>query len=294
MGRPAGLKMTGFGVEMRDAGPSAALRSAEDDTFVAWVGRWGGDGLEAVQSCGLGLGGWVKGGGFEGVEFGAGLVVAVHVPDHYLLGVEGLGTGLGDLGLGSGELFAVAGEVGVHGVDAVLAGVKLLACLMKFRLNLVELVEVDGWGYVEGVGSGFGGGVGFVGGAGAELGDVAGLEGLHLLAEFTEEAFGLLGGDGGGEFGAGSDLAEGGMLDDGFDLGVVVGVGVGGLEGGLAGHVAAGDLDAVEEASGAAGVDVVGGDAGEDVVDGGEDGGAVLDAGHEEGGAAGAAGGEVG
>jgi hypothetical protein len=66
MGRPAGLKMTGFGVEMRDAGPSTALRFAQDDSFVAWVGTWGGDGVEAVQSCGLGLGGWFKGGGVEG------------------------------------------------------------------------------------------------------------------------------------------------------------------------------------------------------------------------------------
>jgi hypothetical protein len=44
----------------------------------------------------------------------------------------------------------------------------------------------------------------------------------------------------------------------------------------LFGEVEAGDLEAVEEEAGAAGVDVVGGDALEDFADGGLDGGAVF------------------
>ena len=55
------------------------------------------------------------------------------------------------------------------------------------------------------------------------------------------------------------------------------------------GQVEAGDLEAVEEQAGAAGVDVVGGDALEDLADGGLDGGAVFGQGQVEGGAAGAA-----
>jgi hypothetical protein len=42
------------------------------------------------------------------------------------------------------------------------------------------------------------------------------------------------------------------------------------------GEVEAGDLEAVEEEAGAAGVDVVGGDTLQDLADGGLDGGAVL------------------
>jgi hypothetical protein len=52
------------------------------------------------------------------------------------------------------------------------------------------------------------------------------------------------------------------------------------------GEVEAGDLEAVEEEAGAAGVDVVGGDAAEDLADGGLDGGAVFREGQVEGGAA--------
>jgi hypothetical protein len=54
-------------------------------------------------------------------------------------------------------------------------------------------------------------------------------------------------------------------------------------------EVEAGDLEAVEEESGAAGVDVVGGDALEDLADGGLDGGAVFGQRQVEGGAAAAA-----
>jgi hypothetical protein len=54
-------------------------------------------------------------------------------------------------------------------------------------------------------------------------------------------------------------------------------------------EVEAGDLEAVEEEAGAPGVDVVGGDALEDLADGGLDGGAVFREGQVEGGAAAAA-----
>jgi hypothetical protein len=52
------------------------------------------------------------------------------------------------------------------------------------------------------------------------------------------------------------------------------------------GEVEAGDLEAVEEEAGAAGVDVVGGDALEDLADGVLDGGVVLGERQVEGGAA--------
>jgi hypothetical protein len=56
--------------------------------------------------------------------------------------------------------------------------------------------------------------------------------------------------------------------------------------GGGFGEVEAGDLEAVEEEAGAAGVDVVGGDAAEDFADGLLNGGAVFGKGKVEGGAA--------
>jgi hypothetical protein len=58
----------------------------------------------------------------------------------------------------------------------------------------------------------------------------------------------------------------------------------------LFGEVEAGDLEAVEEEAGAAGVNVVGGDALEDLADGVLDGGTVFGERELEGGAAGAAG----
>src|SRR3979409_2711449 len=64
--------------------------------------------------------------------------------------------------------------------------------------------------------------------------------------------------------------------------------GLGGLR---FGEVEAGDLEGVEEEGGAAGVDVVGGDALEDLADGKLDGGSVFGEGNFEGGAAGLAGG---
>jgi hypothetical protein len=62
----------------------------------------------------------------------------------------------------------------------------------------------------------------------------------------------------------------GDLFDDfgGFGFGVAVGGGFGEVE--------AGDLEAVEEEAGAAGVDVVGGDALENFADGLLDGGAVF------------------
>ena len=96
-----------------------------------------------------------------------------------------------------------------------------------------------------------------------------------------------------GRFGLGRERAEFGMDFDLLDDGLV-GFFVLGLEGLLFGQVEGGDLEAVEEQAGAAGVEVVGGDALEDLADGGLDGGAVLGEGQVEGGAAGAAGARVG
>jgi hypothetical protein len=74
-----------------------------------------------------------------------------------------------------------------------------------------------------------------------------------------------------------------GDLGDGLDL----------LFGVEFGEEAGGDLEAVEEVSGALGVEVVGGDALEDLGEGELDGGAVFELRQSEGGAATAAGGGV-
>jgi len=88
------------------------------------------------------------------------------------------------------------------------------------------------------------------------------------------------------DFGAWGEDAEGGVDGDLFDgLGFAGGFGVG-LD---FGEVEAGDLEAVEEEAGAAGVDVVGGDALEDLADGSLDRGAVFGEWQVEGGAAAAA-----
>jgi hypothetical protein len=72
---------------------------------------------------------------------------------------------------------------------------------------------------------------------------------------------------------------DGDLFDDfGLGFGVAVGGGFGEVE--------AGDLEAVEEQAGAAGVDVVGGDALQDLADGVLDGGTVFGEGEVEGGAA--------
>jgi hypothetical protein len=78
-----------------------------------------------------------------------------------------------------------------------------------------------------------------------------------------------------GEVGARGEDTEGWVYGDlfyglGFDMGFC---GICGLD---FWQVEAGDLEAVEEEAGAAGIDVVGGDALEDFADGGLDGGAVF------------------
>ena len=78
----------------------------------------------------------------------------------------------------------------------------------------------------------------------------------------------------GSDFGGGSDRAEfgvdGDLVDEferDFGLGLLLAAGVV--------KVGAGDLEAVEQQAGAAGIDLVGGDALQDEADGGLDGGAV-------------------
>ena len=91
-----------------------------------------------------------------------------------------------------------------------------------------------------------------------------------------------------GEFGAWGEDTEGGVGGDlvdeffGFGFGDAV-------RGWFFGEVEAGDLEAVEEEAGAAGVDVVGGDALEDLADGVLDGGTVFGERELEGGATAAA-----
>ncbi len=104
---------------------------------------------------------------------------------------------------------------------------------------------------------------------------------------FEQEADGALALFGFGDFGSRGEGAEFGVARylfydfDGLWLGVAVG--------GWFGEVEAGDLEAVEKEAGAAGVDVVGGDALEDLADGGLDGGAIFWQREGEGGASGAA-----
>jgi hypothetical protein len=119
----------------------------------------------------------------------------------------------------------------------------------------------------------------------------------HLLDQLPDGAFVFFGF---ADFGAGGEDAEGGVDGDLFD-GLVCGFGFVGGSGWVSGsgcglglglgfgEVEAGDLEAVEEEAGSAGVDVVGGDALEDLADGGLDGGAVFGERQVEGGAAAAA-----
>ena len=109
-------------------------------------------------------------------------------------------------------------------------------------------------------------GVGFVGLLVAE-------EVFEELAYYAEAFFRL------GELCCGGEEALFGVGGDFFDgLGGIFSFVAGGF--GLAGEVGAGDLEAVEEEAGAAGVDLVAGDAAEDFADGELDGGAVF--GHGE------------
>jgi hypothetical protein len=90
----------------------------------------------------------------------------------------------------------------------------------------------------------------------------------HALDEQGDGAFGSCGL---GDIGARSEDTEGRVDGDLF-----YGLGFGFGEGLWFREVEAGDLKAVEEEAGAAGVDVVGGDALEDFADRGLDGGAVF------------------
>ena len=101
----------------------------------------------------------------------------------------------------------------------------------------------------------------------------------HFFNEAVGEAFLL---DGFGDFGAGCYGAECGIVSELVDE--VAGVGFG-FAGGAAGQVVAGDLEAVEEQAGAAGVDGFVGDAVEDFADRELDGGAVFGQGEVEFGA---------
>ena len=84
----------------------------------------------------------------------------------------------------------------------------------------------------------------------------------------------------------------GGVGDDFFDDGAFLFAA--GLCGLMGREVEGGDLEAVEEEAGAAGVDGVGGDAAEDLADGELDGAAVFGQGEVEGGLAGATGARAG
>jgi hypothetical protein len=89
------------------------------------------------------------------------------------------------------------------------------------------------------------------------------------------------------EFGAGGERAVDGVGDDLFDqIGFGFAAGLAGGRG-FAGEVEAGDLEAVEEQAGTFGVDLVAGDALEDLADGGLDGAAVFGEGQVEVGVAG-------
>ena len=116
-----------------------------------------------------------------------------------------------------------------------------------------------------------------------------GLDGLFLFLVAAhgveEELHGAAGANlGFVEVGDGSERAEVGVEGDLFDdLGLF---GFGAFAGLGFGEVEAGDLEAVEEQACSAGVDLVGGDALEDLADGGLDGGAVFGEGEIEGGTA--------
>ncbi len=108
---------------------------------------------------------------------------------------------------------------------------------------------------------------------GVERGDVGRCLHAPLLHEDVFEGLLVL------EVEDGSDGTVDGVEDELFDGGGALGFGFG--FGGR--QVAAGDLQAVEEQAGAARVERVGGEAGEDFGDGELDGGAVFQIAHEEG-----------
>ena len=113
----------------------------------------------------------------------------------------------------------------------------------------------------------------------------SGVAGLFFFAVlfplFEEDLFEGFVAGGALEFGDGGEGAVEVVVDEFVDgLG---GAGGRGLGVGF-GEAGEGDLEAVEEEAGAPGVDVVGGDAGEDFAEGELDGGAVFEAGEGEGG----------
>ena len=92
----------------------------------------------------------------------------------------------------------------------------------------------------------------------------------QLAEEFADEGERLFGD---GVFGDWSEIAVLGIGFDGVGENGFLGAGVGGPG---FGEVAGGDLEAVEEETGAAGIDLVSGDAAEDFADGELDAGAVF------------------
>ena len=128
-----------------------------------------------------------------------------------------------------------------------------------------EVVEDEGLGWGDWLG-----GVGWeVRGVAADLFEEELGEGAGLVALAVRE-----------DLGGGGDGAEVGVGDDLFDeAGVGLGFGGGGL-----GEIERGDLEAVEEEAGAAWVELVGGEAVEDLADGVLDGRAVFKRGEGEGG----------
>ncbi len=141
---------------------------------------------------------------------------------------------------------------------------------------------MDGAGFFGGLEGGEGGGVLFFGLGGLFLFFVAGDGVGNGVEEKLEGAAGAHLGF--VEVGDGGERAEVGVESDLFDdLGLF---GFGAFVGLEFGQVEAGDLEAVEEQTGAAGVDLVGGDALEDVADGCLDGGTVFGEWEVEGGLA--------
>jgi hypothetical protein len=107
--------------------------------------------------------------------------------------------------------------------------------------------------------------------------------GVFLGEPVQELAYDAAGALGLGELGCGGEQALFGVGGDLFYGLWGFFAGIAGRLGGLAWEVGAGDLEAVEEETGALGVDLVVGDAEEDLADGELDGGAVFGHGEVEG-----------
>jgi hypothetical protein len=125
---------------------------------------------------------------------------------------------------------------------------------------------------------------------------VFGGDGFVGVSELVEEHLAdALGAVGEGDLGDGGEVAvgAGGVGDDlGDGVDEVFGGEWGEVGAGLGRQVEAGDLEAVEEQAGAAGIEGVGGEALEDEADGGLDGAAILGEGELEGGLGGVFAGE--